>query len=91
MLKIDLSKQAENFLRKLPAKHAKQIPERIRALASDPDSVQSAEPKGHSPLMRMRSGEYRVIYAITGDTLEILIVGKRNDDKVYKLVERFRR
>jgi mRNA interferase RelE/StbE len=29
-------------------------------------------------------GEYRVIYRISGDTVEVLLVGKRNDDEVYK-------
>jgi mRNA interferase RelE/StbE len=38
----------------------------------------------------MDVGEYRIIYAVEGEGVEILIVGKRNDDEVYRLWERLR-
>jgi mRNA interferase RelE/StbE len=35
-------------------------------------------------------GEYRVIYAIDGELVEVLVVGKRNDDDMYKLWDRMK-
>jgi mRNA interferase RelE/StbE len=37
---------------------------------------------------RVDVGEYRVIYVNSGDTVDVLAVGKRNDDEVYKSWER---
>lgn len=33
---------------------------------------------------RADSGEYRIIYRVNSDALEIILIGKRNDDEVYK-------
>lgn len=91
MRRIDFSRQAEALLRNLPTKHAPQIAERIVALAADPDGAALEPLKGHTPLMRLKSGEYRVIVEMNADLLGVLLVGKRNDDDVYKLVERLRK
>jgi mRNA interferase RelE/StbE len=36
------------------------------------------------------SGEYRIVYDVTEDAVRIIIVGKRNDDEVYRLLDRKR-
>lgn len=91
MLKINLSKDAERFLRKLPAKHGKQIAERLHLLMTDADALPSVELKGYAPYRRATSGEYRIIYYVQEDTLFIPLIGKRNDDEVYQLLKRFLR
>lgn len=91
MLTIRLSKRADKALTKLPAKQAKQIAQRIKALATDPDGIPSSALKGYSPWRRVKSGEFRVIYQIQEDELLIAMIGKRNDDEIYRLVERFMR
>lgn len=91
MLTIKLSKRADKTLAKIPAKQAKQIAERINQLANDPSSLPTVELKGYTPWRRAKSGEYRVIYKIDGDILSIALIGKRNDDEIYRLVERFLR
>ncbi len=40
------------------------------------------------PYHRVDCGEYRIIYIVVGDTVEIKIAGKRNDDEVYKKLKR---
>jgi len=40
--------------------------------------------KGQEGLWRVDQGEYRIIYEITDDTIEVFRVGKRNDDEVYE-------
>jgi mRNA interferase RelE/StbE len=91
MLKVQLNKQAAAFLGTIPAKHARQIADRITALRSDPASVLSEDLKGFAPFRRFKSGEYRVVFFIADNTVHIPVVGKRNDDDIYKQIARFQR
>jgi mRNA interferase RelE/StbE len=91
MLTIKLSKRADKALGKIPAKQAKQIAARIKQLADDPEALPTVELKGYAPWRRAKSGEYRIIYKIDGDILRVALVGKRNDDEIYRLIERFLR
>ena len=88
MLKVKLTKQAENFLSKIPAKHANQISKRILALQENPESLQTIELQGISPFRRLKSGEYRIVYKIEDGVIYIPIIGKRNDDEVYDMLKR---
>ncbi len=87
MLNIDFSSQAIKFLKKISGKPAKQIRKKIDELRESPYPQDSSKLVGY-PYHRVDSGEYRVIYIIVGDTLEIKIAGKRNDDEVYKKLKR---
>lgn len=89
MLEIRLSKRADKALERIAAKQARQIAERLLALAEDPETLPSIELKGYAPWRRAKPGEYRIIYQVDGDTLLVGLIGKRNDDEVYRLVERF--
>lgn len=91
MLTIKLSKRADKALGKIPAKQAKQIAARIKQLADDPETLPTVELKGYAPWRRAKSGEYRIIYKIDEDILRVALVGKRNDDEIYRLIERFLR
>ena len=85
---IDLSRQAERFLRELPVKQARQIAEKLQALAADPTSLPSEQLRGYAPMRRLKAGEFRVIYALEGDVVQVRLIGKRNDDEVYKALGR---
>ena len=89
MLTIKLSKQANKTLDSLPSKHARQIAGKIKSLADNEHNVPSVELKGHSPWRRAKSGEYRIIFSVENDELNIGLIGKRNDDEIYRLVQRF--
>ncbi len=88
MLNIDFSSQALKFLKKVSGKPAKQIKKKIEELRENPYPQDSSKLVGY-PYHRVDSGEYRIIYLVNGDTLEIKIAGKRNDDEVYKKLKRF--
>jgi mRNA interferase RelE/StbE len=89
MLKCSISKQASKFLAKAHPKHAKQIACKLFELQQNPFPHDSIQLKGqHSNLHRTNVGEYRVIYFIKENILFILIIGKRNDGEVYKLLTR---
>jgi len=88
MRTIELSKQAGAFLRQLPGKHARQIIERLDLLAEDPEKLPSEILKGYAPMRRLRAGEYRIVFLVEGDVVQVRFIGKRNDDEVYKTLER---
>ncbi len=87
MLAINFSRDSEKFLSRLPAKQARQLAAKITSLREDPYPHDSSKLKGYS-YFRADSGEYRIIYEVAEQTLLILLVGKRNDDDVYKKLKR---
>lgn len=89
MLSLDLSRQAAKFLQGLPAKHARQIGGKIVALRENPEPPDSSMMKGEASLYRRTDiGEYRVVYRVEDETLRVFVIGKRNDDEVYRLLRR---
>jgi len=91
MRRIELSKQAGAFLKQLPGKHARQIIERLDLLAEDAEKLPSEILKGYAPMRRLRAGEYRIVFLVEGDVVQVRFIGKRNDDEIYKSLERFGR
>ena len=89
MLRIDIAKRVEKFQARLPAKHRRQIAARIIDLANDPNAQDTKTLQG-SDFRRADSGEYRIVYRVSGQVLQIVLVGKRNDDKVYRQLRRLR-
>lgn len=89
MLKYKLSKQALNFLKKIPSKHAQQIMTKIEKISEDFTAVPSIQLEGFTHLRRAKSGEYRFIFQQHDGYVSILVlrVGKRNDGEVYKNLE----
>ena len=88
MLKINISRQAKKFLKiKRQPKINKQIANKICELRVNPKPQDSSDLTGY-PFKRVDAGEYRIIYIVENDILEILIIGKRNDDEVYKVLKR---
>ncbi|GAB4238139.1 MAG: hypothetical protein Kow0049_24530 [Stanieria sp.] len=63
---------------------------KILSLNVDPLPTDSKQLKGYPGFDRVDSGEYRIVYRFKPkeDLVEIILVGKRNDDEVYKKVER---
>ena len=81
MLKLLVSKKAQKFLDDLPPKQFRQIVRKVFALLENPRPHDSEELRGY-PFLRNDVGEYRIIYDVQGDTLRVIIVGKRNDEEV---------
>jgi mRNA interferase RelE/StbE len=87
MLKIDLGKRAEKYMRTLPRKHAAQIATKIFELRNDPLSPDSKQLQ-NSEFRRADFGEHRIVYTISSTTLFIPLIGKRNDGDVYRRLRR---
>ena len=87
----DLSDRARDFIRKMQSKHAVQVLLKIIALCENPYPPDSKPIRGsREGYLRADSGEYRIVYCVEGDTLEVVAVGKRNDDEVYRRLARRR-
>ena len=87
MLKVDPSRQAAKFLKRVHPKHGKQVARKIDELAEDPEPHDSKQLKGKASAYRRADiGEYRIVYRVSGDTLRVLVIGKRNDEAVYRML-----
>ena len=86
---LDISDGARKFLMDLDAKQYKQVAKRLIDLITNTLPADSSLLKGYS-YRRLDMGEYRVIYEIRQDCVYIHIIGKRNDDEVYKELKRKR-
>jgi len=90
MISLQLSRQAQKFIAKLPPKQRRQVVSQIYALRDDPFPHDSKAMKGYAPFFRIDIGEYRAIYKVVNNDQLILVavVGKRNDDEVYRILKR---
>jgi mRNA interferase RelE/StbE len=88
MRKLAFSKRSIAFAKKLPPKPFKQIHTAIFELLNSPQPPDSLELSGAKNLFRKDVGEYRIVYEYDTEVLSILLIGKRNDDEVYKQLRR---
>ena len=88
MLKVEFTKQSDKFLKKLPPKHKRQVSGKILSLLENPFPNDSGLLKGVPGFYRVDIGEYRICYAVSTDVLIVGMVGKRNDDEVYRKFKR---
>lgn len=86
--KLNLTKKVSEFLSDLAAKQAKQQLDAILKLLKNPRPHDSKELHGYKDLFRLDVGEYRLIYRYDDDTIFVTLIGKRNDDEVYKKLRR---
>ncbi|WP_431206716.1 type II toxin-antitoxin system RelE family toxin [Burkholderia cepacia] len=83
------TKLALKAIGKLDAKQYRQVVSAILGLLSNPEPHDSKQLRGATRgERRIDVGEYRVIYCVDGENVEVLVVGKRNDGDVYSVWER---
>lgn len=88
MLEVEYSKESERFLHKIPRKHAGQLVRRVELLRSDPFASDTKQLQNSFGFYRADSGEYRIVYMVIDQVLFVALLGKRNDDAVYKKLGR---
>jgi mRNA interferase RelE/StbE len=87
--RIELYKAAVRLLERLPPRHRRQVSGKIIDLARDPAPPDAKPLEGFDqPLMRADIGEYRIVYLVIENVLHVPLVGKRNDDEVYRRLRR---
>lgn len=89
MLKLVMTNAVYSFItdKNLQLKHYRQITIKIFSLLKEPRPQDSKDLKGYD-FKRVDIGEYRIIYRVDNDSLFIELIGKRNDDEVYKKLRR---
>jgi len=87
MRKLVLAKAILKDLDELPAKQYRQVVSAILDLLNElcPHYSQALE---GTPYRRLAVGEYRVVYRGDEESVQVLVVGKRNDDDVYRQLKR---
>ena len=75
---------AERDIRRLPRVAARRVARKIRALADDPRPRGAQPVRGGEDLLRVRVGDYRVVYQIADDVLIVLVVRVRHRREVYR-------
>jgi len=85
---LDLSKTARDFLGDLQAKQFKQVTAKILELQSEPFPHDAKHLSGYPKYRPIDSGEFRVCYKVEDKVIFVSVVGKRNDDEVYRQLSR---
>jgi mRNA interferase RelE/StbE len=84
-----MTHDALKFLRTLDPRQFRQVVTTMLNLLQTPDPQDSIPLRG-SPYRRVDIGEYRIVYRVDGELLKVPLIGKRNDDEVYRALRRLR-
>ncbi len=90
MAKLDGLETVLDFLKGLQPKIAAQTAKKVMSLNVELFPADYEELTGYGGYYRVDSGEYRIVYRFDADAdlVEVILVGKRNDDEVYKQLKR---
>lgn len=87
MLLLKPTKTAVRFIEALPPKQFRQLWLKVLGLLVEPFPADSQKLKGYD-YHRVDFGEYRIVYTADETILTLILIGKRNDDEVYKQLGR---
>ncbi len=79
--RIEVSATAERQIRRLRREDQVRVLRAIRSLATEPTPPGSRKIRGYDDLFRIRVGNYRILYRVTGRRLVIIIlkIGHRRE------------
>jgi mRNA interferase RelE/StbE len=83
-MKLQMHNNARKFLATLEAKQTKQVGMAVFELMHEPRPHDMRHLSGYPNHLRIDVGEFRVVYLIDGDTVNVKAVGRRNDGAVYR-------
>ena len=81
MYRIIIKKPAKKFIDRLPLDEKKRI---VAAIEKLPDGQDIKRLKGHADLMRLRVGDYRIIYSVDNDVLTVYVLDAGNRGELYR-------
>jgi mRNA interferase RelE/StbE len=87
---ITFSREALKFVKQLDSKPARQVYEKTLALLLDPHPQSATELRGFKGFLRLRVGNYRVIYSKSSELIRVVLIDNRSDDDVYKHLDRLK-
>lgn len=80
MYKIIIKKKAKKFIDKLPKNEQFRV---VRAIENLPNGEDIKKLKGHDDLLRLRVGDYRIVYTINHGELIIIVIDAGNRGEIY--------
>lgn len=81
MYQIIIKKAAKKFIDRLPINEKRRI---VSAIERLPDGEDIKKLKGHDELLRLRVGEYRIIYTVDHGQLIVYVIDAGNRGQIYK-------
>lgn len=82
--KVSLKKSVEKDLRRIDKSMIPRIIQSVQSLAEDPFPVNSRKLVGSQKTYRLRVGDYRVVYQVDGDLMEVEIQTIAHRKEVYR-------
>lgn len=83
-----MARPADRALKKLPVRDRERVEQRIDALAADPRPPQSERLVGPAPsAYRLRQGNYRIVYEVDDEALEVTITRVAHRRNVYRRLD----
>ncbi len=79
--RIDIRRKAEKFIRKLPRQDKERV---LSAIYRLPEGEDIKKLQGHEGLMRLRVGDYRIIYRMDNGRLIVLVIDAGSRGDIYK-------
>lgn len=80
MYKIIIKKKAKKFIDKLPRNEKIRV---VKAIETLPNGEDIKKLKGHSDLLRLRVGDYRIIYTVDNGELIVYVIDAGNRGEIY--------
>lgn len=81
MYRVVLKKRAKKFIDKLSKSEKIRI---VSAIEQLPDGEDIKKLKGHSDLLRLRVGDYRIIYTVDNGEYVVIVIDVGNRGDIYK-------
>ena len=81
MYQIIIKKKAKKFIDKLPANERKWV---VSAIEQLPNGEDIKKIQGYDELLRLRVGDYRIIYSVDNGELIVYVVDAGNRGDIYK-------
>ena len=79
--RIDIRRKAEKFIRTLPRQDKERV---LSAIYRLPEGEDIKKLQGHEGLMRLRVGDYRIIYRMDNGRLIVLVIDAGSRGDIYK-------
>lgn len=80
MYRIVIKKKAKKFIDKLPMPEKKRV---VAAIEQLPNGEDIKQLKGHEGILRLRVGDYRIIYTVDHGELIVMVIDAGNRGQIY--------
>lgn len=80
MYRIVLKKKAKKFIDALPQNERRRV---VAAIEQLPNGEDIKKLKGHTDLLRLRVGDYRIIYTVDHGELIVMVIDVGNRGQIY--------